>query len=246
MTSRTEPESYETLYAAHSAEVLRLCRLLLGNHHDAEEVAQEVFLKAHQKQQNMEPSELMLWRSWLIRVSINACRDRRRSGWWKWWRSPGEEYHEADYQNSSSTPEQALLSRETEASMSQARTVATFGPMSPRLLNSLNLTAEQKAQIEISKNAFRDAQRAYLTELRALRKEVADKLFGPNPVKEADVAAQITKIADLREKILRQAFRIALDVRSVLRPDQLAKAATIRQQLQEIQTEVRDLLNESQ
>ena len=32
-------------------EVLRLCRLLLGNHHDAEEVAQEVFLKAHQKQQ---------------------------------------------------------------------------------------------------------------------------------------------------------------------------------------------------
>ena len=119
-TSRTEPESYETLYAAHSAEVLRLCRLLLGNHHDAEEVAQEVFLKAHQKQQNMEPSELMLWRSWLIRVSINACRDRRRSGWWKWWRSPGEEYQEADYQDSSSTPEQALLSRETEASIWRA------------------------------------------------------------------------------------------------------------------------------
>jgi RNA polymerase sigma-70 factor (ECF subfamily) len=120
ITSRTEPESYETLYAAHSAEVLRLCRLLLGNHHDAEEVAQEVFLKAHQKQQNMEPSELMLWRSWLILVSINACRDRRRSGWWKWWRSPGEEYQEADYQDSSSTPEQALLSRETEASIWRA------------------------------------------------------------------------------------------------------------------------------
>jgi Spy/CpxP family protein refolding chaperone len=130
--------------------------------------------------------------------------------------------------------------------MSEARTIATFGLMSPRLLNALNLTTEQKAQIEVSKNAFREAQRAYLIEVRALRKEVGDKLFGPNPVREADVAAQITKIADLREKLLREGFRIALDVRNVLRPDQLAKAATIRAQLQEIQSEVRGLFNENQ
>ena len=130
--------------------------------------------------------------------------------------------------------------------MSEARTIATFGLMSPRLLNALNLTTEQKAQIEVSTNAFREAQRTYLTEVRALRKEVGDKLFGPNPVREADVAAQITKIADLREKLLREGFRIALDVRNVLRPDQLAKAATIRAQLQEIQSEVRGLFNENQ
>jgi Spy/CpxP family protein refolding chaperone len=130
--------------------------------------------------------------------------------------------------------------------MSEARTIATYGLMSPRLLNALNLTPDQKAQIEVSKNAFRDAQRAYLSEIRALRKEVADKLFGPNPAREADVAAQITKIADLREQLLRQGFKIALDVRNVLKPDQLAKAATIRQQLQEIQSEVRGLFNENQ
>jgi hypothetical protein len=35
-------------------------------------------------------------------------------------------------------------------------------------------------------------------------------------------------------------------VRNVLKPDQLAKAATIRQQLQEIQSEVRGLFNENQ
>jgi Spy/CpxP family protein refolding chaperone len=142
----------------------------------------------------------------------------------------------------------SLLSRAyaQNDAMSEARTIATFGLMSPRLLNALNLTTEQKAQIEVSKNAFSEAQRAYLTEVRALRKEVGDKLFGPNPVREADVAAQITKIADLREKLLREGFRIALDVRNVLRPDQLAKAATIRAQLQEIQSEVRGLFNENQ
>jgi Spy/CpxP family protein refolding chaperone len=129
--------------------------------------------------------------------------------------------------------------------MSQARTVATFGLMSPRLLNALNLTPEQKAQIERSKDAFREAQRAYLREITPLRKEVADKLFGPNPVREADVAAQITKIADLRERILGQGFRIALEVRAVLRPDQVAKAAAIRQQLQEIQSEVQQLYSDN-
>ena len=114
MTRQIEPVSYEALYTAHYGEVLRLCRLLLANHHDAEEVTQEVFLKAHQKQQNMDATALMSWRPWLVRVSINACRDRRRSGWWRWFYSPKGEYHEADYASSPRTPEQTLLSRETE------------------------------------------------------------------------------------------------------------------------------------
>ena len=130
--------------------------------------------------------------------------------------------------------------------MTQARTVATFGLMSPRLLNSLNLTPDQVRKIEAAKNAFRQAQRAYLSEVRVLRKEVGDKLFGPNRVGDSDVTAQITKIADLREKILREGFRIALEVRSALTADQLAKAAQIRQQLQGIQEEVRGLFNENQ
>jgi len=106
--------SYEDLYAAHYGEVLRLCRLLLANHHDAEEVAQEVFLKVYQKYQNMNQTQFMMWRPWLVRVSVNACRDRRRSRWWKWWRGSNEEYQEANYPSSSKTPEETLLGRETQ------------------------------------------------------------------------------------------------------------------------------------
>jgi RNA polymerase sigma-70 factor, ECF subfamily len=104
MTHRIKPVSYEALYAAHHGEVLRLCRLLLANHHDAEEITQEVFLKVYQQFQNMNQTELMMWRPWLIRVSVNACRDRRRSGWWKLWRGANEEYQEANYPDSSRTP----------------------------------------------------------------------------------------------------------------------------------------------
>ena len=135
---------------------------------------------------------------------------------------------------------------QTRNSDTDVMVVFTFGLLSPRLLNALNLTPEQAAKIEESRNALREANKAYVKEVVPLRKEIADKLFGPNPVREGDVASQITKIADLREKILREGFRIALEVRQVLRPDQLAKAAAIRQQLLEIQNEVRGLYNENQ
>jgi Spy/CpxP family protein refolding chaperone len=132
------------------------------------------------------------------------------------------------------------------ADTTQAMAGFTFGLLSPRLLNALNLTPDQVTKIEAQKKALTEANKAFVTEVTALRKEVADKLYGPNPATEADVAPQITKIADAREKILREGFRIALEVRHVLRPDQLAKAATIRQQLLEIQNEVRGLFNENQ
>jgi Sigma-70 region 2 len=67
MTHRLKPVSYEALYAAHHGEVLRLCNLLLANHHDAEEIAQEVFLKVYQQLQNMKQTETMMWRPWLMR-----------------------------------------------------------------------------------------------------------------------------------------------------------------------------------
>jgi Spy/CpxP family protein refolding chaperone len=120
----------------------------------------------------------------------------------------------------------------------------TFGLLSPRLLSALNLTHDQITRIEASKKTLREANKTYIIEVTALRKDVADRLFGTNPVREADVAAQVSKIADLREKILRDGFRIALEVRQTLRPDQLAKAAAIRQQLLDIQSEVRELYNE--
>ena len=128
----------------------------------------------------------------------------------------------------------------------QAMAGFTFGLLSPRLLNALNLTPDQVTKIEAQKKSLTEANKAFVTEVTTLRNEVADKLYGPNPATEADVARQITKIADLREKILREGFRIALEVRHVLRPDQLAKAAAIRQQLLEIQGEVRGLFNENQ
>src|SRR5262249_47001939 len=74
---------WEALYQAHRARVLRLCRLLLGDAAEAEEITQEVFLRSLP---SLVEGRVTAWGPWLTRVAVNACRDRRRSGWWRWWR----------------------------------------------------------------------------------------------------------------------------------------------------------------
>src|SRR5215813_1248978 len=58
-----ERASSEELYLIHYAHVLRLCRLLLTDPHEAEETAQEVFLKAVREHQAR--TDIRSWRSWL-------------------------------------------------------------------------------------------------------------------------------------------------------------------------------------
>src|SRR5690554_3556447 len=79
-----DADDYDVLYRAHRGRVLRLCRLMLGHADDAEEVAQEVFLRLHRALRDGQPAAS--WGAWLTTVTVNACRDRRRSRWWQWFR----------------------------------------------------------------------------------------------------------------------------------------------------------------
>ncbi|HEV8673250.1 MAG TPA: sigma-70 family RNA polymerase sigma factor [Methylomirabilota bacterium] len=106
------PEAtYEELYARHYPRVLRMCRLLLADAHEAEEVGQEVFLKLHQALQTGAP--LLSCGAWLTRVAVNACHDRHRAGWWKWWRERGERLDERHCGGMTRTPEDEAIGHET-------------------------------------------------------------------------------------------------------------------------------------
>ena len=120
-----EQVQYEELTRAHYAHVIRLCRLLLGDLHEAEEVVQEVLLKLWRECH--VPHQSMAWGPWLTRVAINACRDRRRSGWWKWWRDQHTPLQETHLPGRVVTPEEELLHREQRESIAQA-----FRALSPR------------------------------------------------------------------------------------------------------------------
>ena len=86
------PKSPDTLVDAHYGRLRRLCRLLLGDLEEAEDVVQDVFLKAHEAARFGQPP--MDWGAWLTRVAVNACHDRRRAGGWmrfRFWSTPVED-----------------------------------------------------------------------------------------------------------------------------------------------------------
>lgn len=115
----------EDIYRTHYARVFKLCRLLLVDQHEAEEVAQEVFLKLVREWQ--AGGQIRSWEAWLTRVAVNACRDRQRSTWWKWWRKGQMELQETDLPSSQLTPEQHALGREQQEQLWRC-----FRSLSPR------------------------------------------------------------------------------------------------------------------
>jgi RNA polymerase sigma-70 factor, ECF subfamily len=98
----------EVLYREHAPRLLRLCRLLLRNPQEAEDVAQEVFLKLVEN--DWVTDRAMSWGPWLTRVAINACRDRQRAAWRRLWHGALEEVELVDR---NPTPEAAALTGET-------------------------------------------------------------------------------------------------------------------------------------
>ncbi|MGE0683841.1 MAG: RNA polymerase sigma factor [Candidatus Binatia bacterium] len=117
--------SYESLFQTQYPRILRLCRLLLKDVHEAEEVTQEVFEKL--VRQWRSENEILSWEAWLTRVAVNACHDRRRSSWWKWWRSGRLEPPSEEAVDRQSTPEDQLLGLEQ-----QRRLWIRFQRLSPR------------------------------------------------------------------------------------------------------------------
>ena len=65
----------------HTDRLFRTALAIMGNTADAEDVVQDTFVKLLDKQPSFESLEHET--AWLIRVSVNFCKMRLRSHWWK-------------------------------------------------------------------------------------------------------------------------------------------------------------------
>ncbi len=74
-TGPSSPLDYEGLVAHFAADVLRLCRRMLGHAHDAEEARSETFLRAQQAAASWDGRPL---RAWLLGIASHHCVDRLR------------------------------------------------------------------------------------------------------------------------------------------------------------------------
>jgi RNA polymerase sigma-70 factor, ECF subfamily len=67
----------ETLVADHSRMVFRIAYSILRNHHDAEDAAQECFLRVWKQKDRL--SEVSNPKTWLARIAWTTALDKRRS-----------------------------------------------------------------------------------------------------------------------------------------------------------------------
>jgi len=68
--------AFEEVVLKYQDKIYNLCRHMLQNAHDAEDAAQDVFVKAYQNLNRFKPEASLL--TWLYRIAINTCIDYRR------------------------------------------------------------------------------------------------------------------------------------------------------------------------
>lgn len=71
----------EHLMQEYGTKVLHLAFYHLKDRHLAEDVAQEVFIKAYKHWDNFRGESSAY--TWLYKITVNLCRDKARSAWWR-------------------------------------------------------------------------------------------------------------------------------------------------------------------
>jgi len=68
--------AFQALVERHRSMVYRVAYQFAGNHHDAEDIAQEVFIKVYRSLDRFRQDAQLT--SWMYRIVMNACIDYRR------------------------------------------------------------------------------------------------------------------------------------------------------------------------
>lgn len=71
----------EHLMQEYGTKVLHLAYYYLKDRHLAEDVAQEVFVKAYRNWNSFRGESSAY--TWLYKITVNLCRDKARSAWWR-------------------------------------------------------------------------------------------------------------------------------------------------------------------
>lgn len=118
------------------------------------------------------------------------------------------------------------------------------GPMLSVLVKGAGLSDAQRAQLRQIVSAHRPQFESLAGQFRAARQALDARLYGADPVTAADLEPAIQQIHQLRGQLMQESLQVALEIRAMLSPEQLAKAAHLRQRLSELQREIRSLVGE--
>ena len=112
----------------------------------------------------------------------------------------------------------------------------------PLLIHSAGLSDSQQAQVRQIIGNHRTQLRALREQLRAAETQLGDKLVAMTPVTSADLAPLTQQVNQARSNLAHEWTQVVMEIRGILRPEQLAKAAQNRQKLNQLREEMRTVL----
>ena len=118
------------------------------------------------------------------------------------------------------------------------------GMLLPLMLKGVELTPKQDTRVHEIVVAHRATFRTLFNQLRTANEELADKLFVAGEIQPEDLTPQIEQITRLRQQLLQEGLKIALEVRGVLTPEQRTKAAQLKERVRALRGDLRNLLTE--
>ena len=158
--SNERSDSFSEVLRERQAQVLRTAFRILGNWADAEDIAQEVFLRLHQHGLRFA-SEAALG-AWIYRVTVNLCIDRSRTA------KPAEEIRDATSREISA--ETALIREQQKQRLMSALAALPVRERAAVLLREIEelSTAEVAAALGTTEGTVRSQVAKAMAKLRLM------------------------------------------------------------------------------
>lgn len=155
-TGPSSPLDHAGMHGYFGADVLRLCRRMLGNSHDAEEARSETFLRAQQAAASWDGRPL---RAWLLGIASHHCVDRLRRRALEGRLFEAKDLSPDDLPSQAASPLSLLLARERSGQLEAALAVLEAKYRAPLVLRFL---ADQSYAEIAAALGVREAQVAVL------------------------------------------------------------------------------------
>jgi RNA polymerase sigma-70 factor, ECF subfamily len=123
-----DSSAFGDIVLKYQDKIYNLCRHMLGNEHDAEDAAQDAFLKAYQALPKFQPKASLY--TWLYRIATNTCIDYKRKPVWESLFGSAEEGNRLVHDRASDgpSPEKLYQSKQIEQVLQES-----LGKLSPKL-----------------------------------------------------------------------------------------------------------------
>ncbi len=79
-----ERQAFDRLVSRHADRIFNLCYRLLGDRDEADDCAQDVFLKVFRNFKQFRGDSK--FSTWIYSIAVNTCRNRRKSADYRFWR----------------------------------------------------------------------------------------------------------------------------------------------------------------